>query len=171
MGGVIGAGLAAAGGPSHPLPVGRPVAGALVPGALDEGLQQHRGEAVALLPVGGQTARRHAQHLGGQAGTVHPRQDQEARVVDHPVQPAAPLRIGPADVALPVGQPPGGGGEADQRHALFARVDAVAQLPGPTSACSPGSGSGPWSRSTAWSQRHAPARCACSAAPARARPL
>ncbi len=108
--------------------MGRPAARSLVTRALDEGLQHHRREAMALRPVLGQPPGRHAEHLGRQARTVHPRQDQEAGVVDHAAQPAAPLRIIPADVPLTVGELPGSGREADQRHQLLACADAAAQL-------------------------------------------
>jgi hypothetical protein len=45
------------------LPVDRAVAGALVPGVLGEGLQQHRRESISLPPVGRQKARSRAWNL------------------------------------------------------------------------------------------------------------
>ena len=78
--------LAAAGSLADVDPVGGLVGGAAVALALDEGFEQHRLEAIALLPVDGQLAVDDGQDLGGQAFALNPRQDEEARVVHHQVQ-------------------------------------------------------------------------------------
>ena len=93
-----------------------------------EGLQQHRLVAVALLPVTRQLPGSQGQDLGGQSLRLNPRQDQEAGVVDHQLQVLLALGLGPADEALAIAQLPGAGPEAEQRHQLLARVDAVAHL-------------------------------------------
>ncbi len=101
-----------------------------MPGVFDEGLQQHGLVAVALLPVLGQAACGDGQDLRGEPLGLHPRQDQEARVVDDALQVVLPLLMVPADEALAIGQRPGAGAEAEQGHELIASasVDVVTDL-------------------------------------------
>lgn len=97
-----------------------------MPRGLDERFEQHGAIAVAVLPVMGQLPRGERQDLGGQAFGLEPRQDEESRVVDHPLPVAPLLRIVPADEALACGELPGTGTEAQQGGQPLAGEDVVA---------------------------------------------
>ena len=141
--------------------------------AFDEGFQQHRLEAITLLPVVGHLAAGDGQHLGGQAFAFNPRQDEEPRVVQHQVQVLEPLRLLPADEAVAYSEFPGARAKAEQGHELVASVHVVAQLAArhgcPTWLRSPVSDSTGWSRSTSPRPLRLPP-AAASKAGSRARP-
>ena len=59
------------------------VDGAGVARGLDEGLNEHRRDVVALGPVGGQAPAHDGEDVRAEVGDLDPGQDQEARVVDH----------------------------------------------------------------------------------------
>lgn len=68
------------------------------------------------------------QNLRGQSFALDPGQDQEARIVDHQLQVFLPLRLTPADKALPVLELPGACAKADAGYQLLTGKDVVAQL-------------------------------------------
>ena len=82
-------------------PVTGSVAGTLKSRRVDEGFQQHRSEAVALLPVAGQALGHHRQGLRCQVAAVDPWQDQESGLTDDPVQTPPALLVSPADEVVP----------------------------------------------------------------------
>ena len=74
-------------------PVSGPISCAAKTGPLDEGFQQDRPVAILAEPVGRQTTTHPAQHAGGQIGAAHPRQEQEAVIVEHQVEVALALEL------------------------------------------------------------------------------
>ena len=48
---------------THENPVGGPVTGAPIVGAIDKGLHQYRGDAIARLPIGGQALHGQTEHV------------------------------------------------------------------------------------------------------------
>ena len=78
-------------------PIGRPIAGAAVTGAVHEGLHQHRGDCIACLPIRAQPLERQGQCVRGQVRDLHARQDQKAAVGHHLGQPRASSGIVPAN--------------------------------------------------------------------------
>src|ERR1019366_4207536 len=85
--------LAAADGLADMDPVGGLVASATVTYRLDEGFEQHRAIAVALMPMVGQLAGDQRQDLRGEPFGLDPGQDQEAGVVDDELKVLERLRF------------------------------------------------------------------------------
>jgi hypothetical protein len=79
-------------------------------------------------PVVGDGARGPCQDGGGQASTLDPRQDQEARIVDHWMEVLLTLAGCPADEVIARPGFPGGGAETEQGNEAVAGADEVAQL-------------------------------------------
>ena len=107
-------------------PVGGLVGDASKAGLLDEGLEQDGSIAIVRLPVTGDGARCSCQDGRGQVSTLDPRQDQEARIVDHSMQVLLPLAGAPADEAITRPGFPGGSAEPKQGDEVVAGVDEVA---------------------------------------------
>ena len=97
-------------------PVRRQVARALEPRRVHEGLRDQHRMAARRFHVRRQPAQRQRQHSRRQVAAMQPRQDQEARVVRHQMQPPELLLRRPADPGVPrlhlerTPRPP------DQRH-------------------------------------------------------
>ena len=81
-------------------PVRRAIAGGVKPARVDEGLHEHRPQAVMRLPVACQSPDRHRQRLRGQTFDPHPWQDQKTTVSDHHVQMRLPRPILPSDPVI-----------------------------------------------------------------------
>lgn len=120
--------LAAALGGADAEPVGGLVGDAAKAWLFDEGFEQDRAVAVLKLPVVGDAVCRSSQNGRGQIPALDPRQDQEAGIVDHQVEPLLALRGRPADEAVARLGFPGGGAEAEQREEVAAGLDEVTQL-------------------------------------------
>src|ERR1019366_2034924 len=88
-------------------PVRGPVAGAVEPVCLDEGLGEDGGVAVGVLPVGGQPAGDPAQDRGGEVRDADVGQDEEAGVAGDEVQPGFAGGGVPADAGVAGGAFPG----------------------------------------------------------------
>ena len=71
-------------------PVGGAVTGAPETGFLDKGLQQYRSYAVSFIPVGRERFGDLSEYHGGEVLSVHPRQNEEAGVVDDVAQVLLP---------------------------------------------------------------------------------
>ncbi len=113
------------------LPVGGAIARAREAVGIDEGFEEEWPGAVGRLPVVRQLAGRARENRAGQERHLHPGQDQEPAVIDHAGQVGGPLRIGPANPAIPRGQLPGGARPEQTRHeggGRGARVDTVPEL-------------------------------------------
>jgi len=127
--GVVAVELAAAFGSSDPGRLGGLVAGASMPADFDEGLDECRLIAVALLPVGAQAGGDGAEEVGGEVRDAHPGGDQEAGVADDELKAGLAGLCAPADPVVAVFERPGGSGEADRGDGrLGAGGDQVAQL-------------------------------------------
>ena len=63
-------------------PVGGAITGAAVATAIDKGFYQNRGDAIAGLPIAGQTHHRLTKNMRGQIGHLDAGQKQEAAVTD-----------------------------------------------------------------------------------------
>ena len=120
--------LAATGRFTYPDPVGGLVGSAAEAGVIDERLDQHRSVAVLRVPVRSESPRCPSQDGRCEIPAADPRQDQEAGIVDHPMQPLLTLRWRPADEAVARAGLPGSGAEAEQGEDTAAGADEVAQL-------------------------------------------
>ena len=87
------------------------VDGAGVARGLDGSLDQHGGGALSFGPVPGQAAAHDGEHVRAVFGDLDPRQDEEARVVDHQRQVLLAQLGNPCDEAVAPDELPGGGGE------------------------------------------------------------
>ena len=109
-------------------PVGRTITG---PGALElnAGLQQPRGDAIAVLPIRHDASRQQPQDVRGQMLDGYAGQDQEAAVAENARQVCGPLRIAPPEPVIARRKPPGrraDGDAADLPHPRAA--DQVSDL-------------------------------------------
>ena len=106
-----------------------PVDGAGVAGRLDEGLDEHGGDAIALGPVFGQAPSDDGEDVRAEVGYLDPRQDEEPRVVDHEGEVLLTQLRRPPDEGVAGGELPRGGGEAEHGEGPAAPVvDGVAHL-------------------------------------------
>jgi len=105
-------------------PVGGAVAGASEPLEFDKSFQKDGAVAVAGEPVGGYAPGEEGEQAGGEVAGLYPRWDQEAVVVDDQVKAGAARRVGPTDKAIPSGDEPGAGTEAQSAN-NFAGVGSV----------------------------------------------
>ena len=85
-----------------------------------KGLQQHRAIVVTRFPVSWQAPCGHRQYHRGQVFRLDPRQDQEAGVIDYPVQMFFSLIVIPADVGIAWRGLPGAGAGRDPAAARTA---------------------------------------------------
>src|SRR5713101_7311846 len=90
-------------------PVGGPIAGSAKAICVHQRLQQ-RTMAISSLPVVRHLPGAEGQDLARQPFDSYPRQNQEASVVDDPLQVALPLLVTPADPKVPGLHLPGGRG-------------------------------------------------------------
>ncbi len=118
------------------LPARGAVARALADPPVHERLDQRRAHLPARLPVVRQPRRRQRQRMARQILRPHPRQDQEPRVADHPLQPPVEPPAVPADPLVAAPKPVRGALEqqASQPPAI-AGDDEVSQMAAHRPAC------------------------------------
>jgi hypothetical protein len=93
---------------ANPLPIGSPISGPLEAADLDKALQQGQLDSKACAPILRQASNQLGQEVTGQVFDSHPRQEQKAAVIGHPVQMKAPRLMAPADESIPIGAVPSG---------------------------------------------------------------
>ena len=110
------------------LPVGGPVASAGEARLFDEGFEQDWPIRITSVPVLCQAPGDQGEDAGGEITAIDPRQDEEARVIDHEVQSAPALLAGPADRHVARFGFPGARAKADGGDDMPRSTDEVAQL-------------------------------------------
>src|SRR5271170_2726473 len=110
------------------LPVGGLIASAGEAWLFDEGFEQDWSIRITSEPVLCQALADQGEDAGGEITAIDPRQDEEARVIDHEVQTAPALLAGPADRHVARFGLPGARAKAEGGYDMARGTDEVAQL-------------------------------------------
>src|SRR5207344_1859033 len=103
---------------TNPLPVGRQIGRARKTVPLHKRFRQPDRVAVFALPIAPEPTHGATQDMTGQTGHPHPRQDEEARVINHLAQSVSPLSRCPAYELVAGDALPSGRSKEQTRHIL-----------------------------------------------------
>ena len=120
--------LSAALGLADVQPVGGTIAGAPKTRLLHKGFQQNRSVAVAILPILRQLFDHTGENTRGQVRTANPGENQEASVVNHPMQVVLSLLSRPTDESVSRARCPRHGTETQNRQQVRTAEDPISDL-------------------------------------------